>query len=67
MVAAVARTIPARVALPELLIQADLSTAEGVKSIVADPQYLQRTFIRSTHFRKQADASGWRPTPCTAR
>ena len=38
-----------------------------VKSIVADPQYLQRTFIRSTHFRKQADASGWRPTPCTAR
>ena len=38
-----------------------------VKSIVDDPQYLQRTFIRSTHLRKQPDASGWRPTPCTAR
>ena len=38
-----------------------------VKSIVSDPQYLNRTFIRSTHFRKQPDASGWRPTPCTAR
>jgi hypothetical protein len=38
-----------------------------VKSIVNDPQYLLRTLIRSTHFRKQADAAGWNPTPCTAR
>jgi hypothetical protein len=38
-----------------------------VKSIIEDPQYLTRSFIRSTHFRKQADASGWNPTPCTAR
>jgi hypothetical protein len=38
-----------------------------VKSVVVDPQYLQRSFIRSTHFRKQADATGWNPTPCTAR
>jgi hypothetical protein len=38
-----------------------------VKSIVEDPQYLTRSFIRSTHFRKQADASGWNPRPCTAR
>ncbi len=38
-----------------------------VKSIVEDPQYLTRTFIRSTHFRKQADASGWNPAPCSAR
>jgi hypothetical protein len=38
-----------------------------VKSVIEDPQYLNRTFIRSTHFRKQADASGWNPTPCSAR
>jgi hypothetical protein len=38
-----------------------------VKSIIEDPQYLTRTLIRSTHFRKQADASGWNPKPCSAR
>jgi hypothetical protein len=38
-----------------------------VKSIIDDPQYLTRTLIRSTHFRKQADASGWNPKPCSAR
>jgi hypothetical protein len=38
-----------------------------VKSVFEDPQYLTRSFIRSTHFRKQADASGWSPTPCNAR
>jgi hypothetical protein len=35
-----------------------------VKSIIEDPRYLTRSFIRSTHFRKQADATGWNPTPC---
>jgi hypothetical protein len=38
-----------------------------VKSILEDPTYLTRTFIRSTHFRKQADAAGWNPTACSAR
>jgi hypothetical protein len=38
-----------------------------VKSIIEDPQYLSRTLIRSTHFRKQANASGWSPTACSAR
>jgi hypothetical protein len=38
-----------------------------VKSIIEDPQYLSRTLIRSTHFRKQANASGWNPTACSAR
>jgi len=38
-----------------------------VKTIVEDPQYLTQPFITSTHFKKQADASGWNPTPCTAR
>lgn len=38
-----------------------------VKSVIEDPQYLSRTFIRSTHFRKQANAAGWNPAPCSAR
>jgi hypothetical protein len=38
-----------------------------VKSVIEDTQYLDRTLIRSTHFRKQADASGWNPTPCSTR
>jgi hypothetical protein len=38
-----------------------------VKTIVDDPQYLAQRFITSTHFKKQADASGWNPTPCAAR
>ncbi len=34
---------------------------------VNDPQYLTQPFITSTHFKKQADASGWTPEPCSAR
>jgi hypothetical protein len=36
-------------------------------SIVQDPQYLREPFMISTHYRKQADASGWDPTACSAR
>ena len=38
-----------------------------VDAVVEDPQYLVRSFIRSTHFRKQRDGSGWDPSPCTVR
>jgi hypothetical protein len=38
-----------------------------VTTLVDDPRYLIRPFQRSTHFRKQVDAKGWDPTPCTAR
>lgn len=38
-----------------------------VTTIVDDPMYLNVPFITSTHFKKQADASGWNPTPCAAR
>ena len=38
-----------------------------VQTIVEDPLYLDHPFITSTPFRKQADASGWNPTPCTSR
>jgi hypothetical protein len=35
--------------------------------MVEDPMYLARRFQRSTHFRKQDDASGWDPQPCSAK
>ena len=36
-------------------------------TLVEDPQYLARTFQRSTHFKRQADATGWDPEPCSAK
>ena len=38
-----------------------------VTTLVEDPQYLARSFQRSTHFKRQADATGWDPEPCTAK
>lgn len=38
-----------------------------VKTVVDDPAYLTGPFITSTHFKKQADATGWNPSPCSAR
>jgi hypothetical protein len=37
-----------------------------VTSIVDDPKYLRQPFIVSTQFKKQADAKGWDPTPCSS-
>jgi hypothetical protein len=34
---------------------------------VEDPAYLTSAFPTTVHFRKQADATGWNPQPCTAR
>lgn len=36
-------------------------------STVEDPAYLTRPFMLSTHFKKQPDAAGWNPTPCSAK
>jgi hypothetical protein len=38
-----------------------------VSSEVVDPTHLAQPFWTSTHFRKQNDASGWSPAPCSAR
>ena len=38
-----------------------------VTTVVHDPQYLTGRFFTSSHFKKQPDAAGWKPTPCTAR
>jgi len=38
-----------------------------VTTVVEDRKNLNQPFITSTHFKKQADATGWNPTPCSAR
>jgi hypothetical protein len=35
-----------------------------VTTVVDDPVYLQQPFITTTHFKREADGSKWRPTPC---
>jgi hypothetical protein len=38
-----------------------------VTTVVQDPLYLQQPFITSSQFKKQADVTGWDPTPCSSR
>jgi hypothetical protein len=38
-----------------------------VTTTVEDPDYLLQPFLTSSHYRKQKDDSGWRPTPCSAK
>ena len=37
-----------------------------VTTVVDDPRYLTQPFIVSSHFKKEADASKWDPTSCSA-
>ena len=39
----------------------------AVTMIVDDPHYLQQPYIKTYEFKKQNDASGWNPTPCSAK
>jgi hypothetical protein len=34
---------------------------------VEDPTYLAQAYLMSAHFKRQADGSGWNPTPCVAK
>lgn len=38
-----------------------------VTTEVRDPEYLSTPFWTSTHFKKENDGSGWKPTPCSSR
>jgi hypothetical protein len=38
-----------------------------VTARVDDPRYFSRPYITSSDFKKLRDASGWNPTPCSAR
>jgi hypothetical protein len=37
-----------------------------VSTLTEDPTYLQQPHIRSSHYKKLPDATGWNPMPCTA-
>ena len=37
-----------------------------ISATLEDPAYLAQPFVTASHFRKQADATGWNPTPCSA-
>ena len=39
----------------------------AVTTIVDDPQYLAQPYIKTYEFKKQRDATGWNPTPCSAK
>src|SRR5215831_3184482 len=38
-----------------------------VTTTVEGPTYLAQPFLTSSHYKKQPDSSGWRPSPCSAR
>ena len=38
-----------------------------VTTVVDDPKYFQQPFITSSNFKRQPDAAGWDPTPCSAK
>ena len=38
-----------------------------VTTVVEDPIYLENPLILTAQFRKQPDASGWDPTPCSSK
>lgn len=47
-------------------------TDRGVSYLVdtlmlEDPKYLTQSFVRSAQYKKQADGTGWNPTPCSAK
>ena len=45
----------------------DGDTLLVVSAEVDDPTYMLSPFWTSTHYKKQNDATGWNPTPCSAR
>jgi hypothetical protein len=49
------------------LSEPDGNTYLLVTKILEDPEYMAAPWVRTVQFRKQADATGWNPTPCSAR
>jgi hypothetical protein len=37
-----------------------------ISATLEDPAYLAQPFVTASHYRKQADSTGWNPTPCSA-
>ena len=50
-----------------LLADDDGSQYLAITSFLEDAQYLGQPWVRTSQFKKQPDAKGWNPTPCSAR
>lgn len=50
-----------------LLTDDDGTQYLAITSFLEDPQYLVQPWVRTNQYRKQADAKGWNPTPCSAK
>jgi hypothetical protein len=51
----------------EYFSRVDESTGDAyliVTTLVEDPQYLNTRYARSSHFKREADGSKWKPSPC---
>jgi hypothetical protein len=60
----------ARTTLTEYFDRFDVPGGDSVllvTSEVVDPEYLSQPMWTTTHFKKENDGSGWKPTPCVAR
>jgi hypothetical protein len=51
----------------DLVPQADSEPMLIVSTIVEDPLYLDDPLILTAQFKKQPDAAGWSPTPCSVK
>jgi hypothetical protein len=38
-----------------------------ITTSIEDPQYLSQSILLNTNFKKLPDATGWNPSPCSAR
>jgi hypothetical protein len=51
----------------DLVTEANGDTYLVLTSKLEDPTYLTEPMITAAHFKKQAGAAGWKPSPCVAR
>ncbi len=51
----------------DVVTEPDGATYLLITTTVEDPVYLVAPYQTTTHFKKQSDASGWNPSPCTSR
>ncbi len=51
----------------DMIHERDGATWLIVTTIVTDPVYLDYPLMLTAEFKKQPDASGWEPTPCSAK
>jgi hypothetical protein len=49
------------------LVDDDGTQYLAVTTMLDDPEYLLQPWVRTSQFKKQTDAKGWNPTPCSAK